>query len=111
MAYQWVKDEKSANYIVTLGSPYGHFVEVRDLPTVAAEGDTITVEVDVQNTGNVSGIIGCKVIDVDAATQIAEDATWGNPVDPGVTVTFTLSFTMPNRDLTILFETGHWKQV
>lgn len=104
----WVEDDRSNTYTIALGYVEGKFVDARNIPSVAAAGSTIEIEVDVRNDGNVPGILACKLFDVSTTpeTELSYVYTASN-VDPGVTVTLTPSFTMPNRDIQLEIATGH----
>jgi len=104
----WHEDERSSTYTISLGNVEGKFVDARNIPSVAAVGSTVEIEVDVRNDGNMPGVLACKLFDVSTTpeTELSYVYTASN-VDPGVTVTLAPSFTMPNKDITLQIATGH----
>lgn len=104
----WAEDDRSSTYTISLGYIEGKFVNARNIPSVATVGSNIEVEVDVRNDGNVAGVLACKLFDVSTTpeTELSYVYTASN-VNPGVTVTLTPSFIMPNRDIQLQIATGH----
>lgn len=73
-----------------------------DYPAEAAEGESFTIYVGTQNVGNVEVESKIRLTDVDTGDILSEPGWGGHPV--GLTRTYDIPVTMPNRDLNLHLE-------
>ncbi|RLJ08593.1 MAG: hypothetical protein DRP12_00060 [Candidatus Aenigmatarchaeota archaeon] len=83
--------------------PFGEITNISS-PSSAHAGDSLSVSVDVKNTGS-DGTIWCRLVDTydDSEIGIRQESYLASEEIK----TFSWVITMPNRDLTVRVEAGH----
>ena len=84
------------------GAPRAEIVDF-SAPSEASEGEQFTVKVEVKNSGDVSGQIGC--------TAEWDGNTWDGgyvSLDPGQVYAWNIGLTMPGKDLSGKVYAWHW---
>ncbi|MHA1741782.1 MAG: hypothetical protein ACTSVD_06790 [Candidatus Thorarchaeota archaeon] len=109
-----VKDDEVMHriraYVIVTG-PKADIVSV-NLPDEARAGETVRGTVTVKNVGDAQGLIWVRIWYEDPATGepvVLVDSDFG-PLAPGSQIPINFSFTMPNADVTVVIEAGHYKE-